>query len=55
MELREKEDTLQTHGKDKYLSRTCRCAPPDGGDHVNHALVKDGWCWWYQKYVCRDT
>jgi hypothetical protein len=27
---------------------------PDGTD-VNHALIKDGWCWWYRKYVLGDT
>ena len=21
------------------------------GTNANHALVKDGWCWWYQKYA----
>jgi len=23
---------------------------PDG-TNVNHALAKDGWCWWYRKYA----
>jgi hypothetical protein len=23
--------------------------------HVNHMLVKDGWCWWYRKYAPGDT
>ena len=23
--------------------------------NVNHALVKDGWCWWYRKYAPGDT
>ncbi len=27
---------------------------PDG-TYVNHALVKDGWCWWYLKYAPGDT
>jgi len=27
---------------------------PDG-THVNHTLVKDGWCWWYRKYASGDT
>jgi micrococcal nuclease len=27
---------------------------PDG-THVNHTLVKDGWCWWYRNYAPRDT
>jgi endonuclease YncB( thermonuclease family) len=25
------------------------------GTHVNHELVKDGWCWWYRKYAPGDT
>jgi endonuclease YncB( thermonuclease family) len=25
------------------------------GTHVNHELVKDGWCWWYRKYAPDDT
>jgi endonuclease YncB( thermonuclease family) len=27
---------------------------PDG-TNVNHALVKDGWCWWYRKYAPGDA
>jgi micrococcal nuclease len=27
---------------------------PDG-THVNHTLVKEGWCWWYRKYAPGDT
>jgi micrococcal nuclease len=27
---------------------------PDG-TNVNHALVEDGWCWWYRKYAPGDT
>jgi micrococcal nuclease len=27
---------------------------PDG-IHVNHTLVKAGWCWWYRKYSPGDT
>ncbi|MBI3355239.1 MAG: thermonuclease family protein [Nitrospirae bacterium] len=27
---------------------------PDGSN-VNHALVKDGWCWWYRKYAPGDA
>jgi endonuclease YncB( thermonuclease family) len=30
-----------------------RCLPD--GPNVNHTLVKDGWCWWYQKYAAGDT
>jgi len=25
------------------------------GTHVNHELVKGGWCWWYRKNAPRDT
>ena len=25
------------------------------GTHVNHALVKDDWCWWYRKYAPGNT
>ncbi|MBI3355212.1 MAG: thermonuclease family protein [Nitrospirae bacterium] len=25
------------------------------GANVYHALVKDGWCWWYRKYAPRNT
>lgn len=25
------------------------------GTNVNHALVKDGQCWWYRKYAPADT
>ena len=32
----------------------CRWLLPDG-THVNHTLVKDGWCWWYRKYAPGDT
>ena len=25
------------------------------GTHVNHTLVKDGWCWWYRKYAPNNS
>ncbi|MGH7182092.1 MAG: thermonuclease family protein [Nitrospiraceae bacterium] len=43
-----KEVTLQTFGKDKYRRTIADVLLPDG-TNVNHALVKDGWCWWYRK------
>jgi len=49
-----KEVTLQTHGLDKY-KRTLADVFLSDGTHVNHALVKDGWCWWYRKYAPGDT
>ena len=42
--------TLQTYGKDKY-GRTLADVLLQDGTHVNHALVKEGWCWWYRKYA----
>jgi len=45
-----KEVTLQTFGKDKY-GRTIADVLMSDGTNVNHGLVKDGWCWWYRKYV----
>ena len=44
---------LQTHGKDKY-GRTRADVLLADGTNVNHALVKDGWCWWYRKYAPAD-
>ena len=45
-----KEVTVQTHGKDKYKRILADVLLPDG-THVNHTLVKDGWCWWYRKHA----
>ena len=45
-----KEVTLQTHGKDKY-GRTLGDVFLLDGTNVNHALVKDGWCW----SICREA
>jgi endonuclease YncB( thermonuclease family) len=25
--------------------------PVSDGTNVKHALIKDGWCWWYRKYA----
>ena len=50
----EKEVLLQTHGQDKY-GRTLGDVFLLDGTNVNHALVKDGWCWWYRKYAPGDT
>jgi endonuclease YncB( thermonuclease family) len=49
-----KEVTLQTFGKDKY-GRTIADVLLSDGTHVNHMLVKDGWCWWYRKYALGNT
>jgi len=49
-----KKVTLQTFGNDKYGRTIGDVILPDG-TNVNHALVKEGWCWWYRKYAPGDT
>jgi micrococcal nuclease len=49
-----KEVTLQTHGYDKYKHTLADVLLPDG-TNLNQELVKEGWCWWYQKYAPGDT
>ena len=49
-----KDVTIQTFGKDKYR-RTIAGVILADGTNVNHALVKDGWCWWYRKYAPGNT
>jgi len=49
-----KEVTPQTHGLDKYGRTLADVLLPDG-TNVNHALIKDGWCWWYRKYAPGDA
>ena len=46
--------TLEIHGKDKYGSILADVLLADG-TNVNHALVKDGWCWRYRKHTPNDT
>jgi micrococcal nuclease len=49
-----KDVIIQTHGQDKY-GRTLADVILLDGTHVNHTLVKEGWCWWYRKYAPGDT
>ena len=49
-----KEVTLQTFGEDRYGRTIADVLLPDG-TNVTHALVKDGWCWWYRKYAPENT
>jgi micrococcal nuclease len=49
-----KEVLLQTHGRDQSGRVLADVRLPDG-THVNHTLVKNGWCWWYRKYAPRNT
>jgi endonuclease YncB( thermonuclease family) len=48
------EVTRQSLREDKYR-RTLADVRLLDGTHVNHTLVKDGWCWWYRKYAPGDT
>ena len=48
-----REVTLQKFGKDKY-GRTIADLLLSDGTNVDHTLVKEGWCWWYRKYVPGD-
>ena len=43
-----KKVAIQMHGYDKY-KRTLADVLLSDGTTVNHTLVKDGWCWWYQR------
>jgi len=45
-----KEVTLKTYGHDKYGRTIADVSLPDGVI-VNVELVRNGWCWWYQKYA----
>jgi micrococcal nuclease len=49
-----KDVTLDTHEQDKYGRILADVFLLDG-THVNHTLVKDGWCWWYRKYAPLNT
>ena len=49
-----KQVTLQTHGLDKYGRTLADVLLPDGMN-LNQEFLKQGWCWWYQKYAPGDT
>ncbi|HSL05229.1 MAG TPA: thermonuclease family protein [Nitrospiraceae bacterium] len=49
-----KDVTVQTHGHDKYKRILGDVILPEGM-YLNQELVKQGWCWWYQKYAPGDT
>jgi micrococcal nuclease len=49
-----KEVLLQTHGRDGSGRLLADVRLPDG-THVNHTLVKNGWCWWHWKSAPRNT
>ena len=49
-----KEVRILTHGKDKY-GRTIADVLSSDGTNVNQQLVREGWCWWYQKHAPKDV
>lgn len=46
--------TVEGHERDKYKRTVANVLLADG-TNVSQKLVKDGWCWWYQKYAPDDT
>jgi endonuclease YncB( thermonuclease family) len=48
-----KEVSIETHGRDKH--RRTLGTVVQNGMNVNQELVKEGWCWWFSKYVPKDT
>ena len=42
--------TVKDHGMD-WFGRTIGTVLLQDGTNVNHALVKEGWRWWYRKYA----
>jgi micrococcal nuclease len=43
---------LRATGRDKH--RRTLGTVFDGQLNVNHELVKEGWCWWFRKFVPKD-
>jgi endonuclease YncB( thermonuclease family) len=43
---------IENHGRDKH--RRTLGTVFDGDLNVNLELVKEGWCWWFRKFVPRD-
>jgi micrococcal nuclease len=48
-----KEVKVETHGQDRH-GRTLGTVFV-AEKNVNQQLVREGWCWWFQKYAPRDT
>ena len=48
-----KDVIIQSQGQDNHKRTLADVRLPDGA-YINHELVKDGWCWWYQKYAPKD-
>jgi endonuclease YncB( thermonuclease family) len=47
-----KEVRIESHGRDKH--RRTLGTVFEGDLNVNQELVKEGWCWWFRKFVPKD-
>jgi endonuclease YncB( thermonuclease family) len=47
-----KEVKIESHGRNKH--RRTLGTVFDGDLNVNQELVKEGWCWWFRKFVPKD-
>jgi micrococcal nuclease len=47
-----KQVRIESHGRDKH--RRTLGTVFDGALNVNQELIKEGWCWWFRKFVPRD-
>jgi endonuclease YncB( thermonuclease family) len=47
-----KQVRIESHGRDKH--RRTLGTVFDGDLNVNQELVKEGWCWWFRKFVPKD-
>jgi micrococcal nuclease len=47
-----KDVRIESHGRDKH--RRTLGTVFDGDLNVNQELVKEGWCWWFRKFVPKD-
>jgi micrococcal nuclease len=47
-----KDVRIESHGSDKH--RRTLGTVFDGDLNVNQELVKEGWCWWFRKFVPKD-
>jgi micrococcal nuclease len=47
-----KDVRIESHGRDKH--RRTLGTIFDGDLNVNQELVKEGWCWWFRKFVPKD-
>ena len=48
-----KDVRIETHGRDKH--RRTLGTVFQGEVNINQVLVKEGWCWWFSKFVPKDA